>query len=272
METSQRHRDREDGPLRSTLVAVGLTILGLLAAEFTTLPALLLDPTLLESPGSASIASRTVMLTLNFVGMALAGAVYLVVTGRGWSYVDLRAPSKRGWIYVVAGIVGILAFYFVVSIVVSVLSLPSSENQVMSFIEDDPTMVLVMIGIVFFFNAPAEEFLFRNVVQKRLYAAFSRPQAVVVASVIFALVHLPAYALFSESLLATTVPIATVFGGALIFGYLYAETDNLLVPIASHAAFNAFQFGLYYIALRYDLEEAEPTTEIVVDLLAAVPL
>jgi len=32
METSQRHRERTDGPLRSTLVAIGLTIFGVLVA------------------------------------------------------------------------------------------------------------------------------------------------------------------------------------------------------------------------------------------------
>lgn len=271
METSQRRR--EDGPLRSVLVAAGLTILGLLVANFTTLPAILLDPALIESPAEASRAARSVLLILNFVGFALAGAIYLAATDHGWAYVDLRMPSKRGWKYVGIGIVAILAFYFLVSIVVSTLSLPSSENQVMSYIDDDPTMVLIMIAIVFFFNAPAEEFLFRNIVQKRLYAAFSRLQAVVIASVIFGLVHFPSYALLSDSMLATAVPLATVTGGALVFGYLYAKTDNLLVPIASHAAFNAFQFGLLYLALEYDLfEEAQPTADAVVDALAAVPL
>jgi len=80
-------------------------------------------------------------------------------------YVDLRMPTKQGWIYAIAGVVGILVFYVLVAVAVSMLSLPSSENNVMTYIGDDPTMVLIMIGVVFFFNAPAEEFLFRNVVQ-----------------------------------------------------------------------------------------------------------
>ncbi|WP_121744016.1 CPBP family intramembrane glutamic endopeptidase [Natronorubrum halophilum] len=273
METPTRQRERESGPLRSALVAIGLTIFGVLVApNFTTLPAFLLDPALITSPADASITARTALLTLNFVGIALAGAIYLAVTDRGWSYVDLRIPSKRGWMYVIAGIVGILAFYVLVSIAVSLLSLPSAENDVMTYINDDPTMVLVMIGIVFFFNAPAEEFLFRNIVQKRLYEAFSRSQAIVIASAIFALVHFLSYAVLSDSLLATAVPIVVVFGGSLIFGYLYAKSDNLLVPIASHATFNAFQFGLLYIALEYDLEGTEPTTSLLVDLVASVPL
>ncbi|OAQ52983.1 hypothetical protein HTG_09135 [Natrinema mahii] len=271
MATSSRRRT--DGPLRSTLVAIGLTIFGVVVApNVTTLPAFFLDPALLDPSAEPSIAGRTALLSLNFVGMALAGVLYLVVTDRGWSYVDLRPPSKRGWAYVGAGIVGMIGFYLLVNIVVTALSLPSAENEVMQYIENDQTMVLIMIGIVFFFNAPAEEFLFRNIVQKRLYDGFSRPQAIVIASAIFALIHFVSYAVSSPSLLATAVPIVTVFGGALIFGTLYAKSENLLVPIAAHATFNGIQFGLLYLALEYDLEEAAPAGEAILAVVTSIPL
>ncbi|MDF9747258.1 CPBP family intramembrane glutamic endopeptidase [Natrinema salsiterrestre] len=261
-----------DGPLWSTLIAAGLAISGLFAAQFTTLPALLLDPALFTAPTETSIASRAILLILNFVGFALAGAVYLAVTGRGWAYVDLRMPTRREWGYVLAGVLGGIAFYVLVSVTVQLLSLPAAENQVSTYIGGDQTMVLVMIVIVFLFNAPAEEFLYRNIVQKRLYDAFSRLQAVAIASVIFGLIHFPVYAALSESLLATAVPVTVVVGGAAIFGYLYAKTDNLLVPIAAHAVFNGFQFGLLYLALEYDLETADPTSSLLVDVATAVAL
>ena len=269
METPSRYRD---GPVRTTLVAIGLAAFGILASQFTTLPAIALEPALATSPTDASLVSRTALLILNFLGFVLAGALYLAATGRGWSYVDLRWPTKRGWLYVLAGVLGSFVFYILVSLVVQVLSLPSADNQVATYIGNDQTMVLIMIGIVFFFNAPAEEFLFRNIVQKRLYAAFGRLTAVVVASAIFALIHIMSYAVLSDSLLATLVPVVVVFGGSIIFGLLYAKTDNLVVPIGAHAAFNAIQFGLLYLALEYDLETADPSTSLLVDLAATVPL
>ncbi|MBZ6495322.1 CPBP family intramembrane glutamic endopeptidase [Natrinema longum] len=265
-------RRRTDGPLRSTLVAAGLAIFGLIATQFTTLPALLLDPKLLTAPTEASITSRTVFFVLNFLAFVLVGAIYIAVTDRGWSYVDVRFPTRQGWAYVLVGIVASIAFYVLISVAIQLLSLPAAENQVASYIGSDQTMILVMIGIVFFFNAPAEEFLYRNVVQKRLYDAFSRLQAVGIASLIFGLIHWPVYALLSESLLATAVPVAVVVGGAVIFGFLYAKTDNLFVPIIAHAVFNGVQFGLLYLALEYEIETAEPTTSLLVDLVAAVPL
>ncbi|MEY7849327.1 lysostaphin resistance A-like protein [Natrarchaeobius sp. A-rgal3] len=273
MDTSSRVRD--GSPIVATAVAIGLAIFGIAATQLTTLPAFLLDPALITSPGDASITARTALMVLNFLGFALAGGIYLAATDRGWSYVDWRMPTGRGWIYVLVGIVGSIAFYFLVSILVQLLSLPTTDNQVMEYVAGDQTMILVMILIVFFFNAPAEEFLFRNVIQKRLYDAFTRMQAVVVASLIFALVHIPAYLAASgdllsigpDALFATTVSLAVVFGGSLIFGYLYAKTDNLVVPTAAHAAFNAFQFGLLYLALEFGLEVEDPAQSVVADLV-----
>ncbi|WP_408956730.1 lysostaphin resistance A-like protein [Natrinema sp. 74] len=264
------HR-RTDGPISSTVIAAVLALFGLGVQQVTTLPAFLLDPELLTAPTDASIASRAGMLILGFLGFVVAGGIYLAVTDRGWSYVDLRWPTRRGWGYVLAGVVGGIAFYVLISIAVQLLSLPTAENQVSTYIGNDQTMLLVMIAIVFLFNAPAEEFLYRNIVQKRLYDAFSRRRAVAIASVIFGLIHFPVYAALSESLLATAVPVAVVMGGAAIFGFLYAETDNLLVPIAAHAVFNGVQFGLQYLVLEYNLETAE-SMSVAVDLAAAVPL
>ncbi|ELY88383.1 CPBP family intramembrane glutamic endopeptidase [Natrialba taiwanensis] len=276
METSTRQRT--DGPVRSTLVGIGLAVLGLVASQFTSLPAALLDSTLLTDPGGASNLATFVFLTLNFAGFVLVGGAYLWWTDRGWGWLDLEVPTRRGWGYIGLGIVASIAFVMVVNAVATVLELPSSENQVITLVGDDPTMVLLMIVIVFLFNAPAEEFLFRNVIQKRLYAAFSRMGAVVATSLIFAVLHIPSYAIAMDDGTfappgAIAVSLAVVFGGALIFGTLYAKTDNLFVPIAAHAAFNAIQFGILYLVLRYAPDELETATAVSLESgLAILPL
>ncbi|AXR79725.1 CPBP family intramembrane glutamic endopeptidase [Natrarchaeobaculum sulfurireducens] len=259
----------EDGPLRAMLVAFGLAVFGIAATQVTTYPVLVLEPAIAGAPAETPIATRTAFFVLNFLGFALAGAIYLQTTGRGWSFVDLRWPTERDWLYLAGGSLVAILFFVVVSVLIQLLQLPAAESQVLEFVGDDQTMILVMIAIVFLFNAPAEEFLFRNVIQKRLYAAFSRIQAVVAASVIFAAVHLPVYVIYAESALATAVSLSVIFGGSVIFGYLYAKTDNLLVPTAAHAVFNAVQFGLLYVALEFDLEGAE-TPSILFDALAVV--
>ncbi|MDQ2051825.1 CPBP family intramembrane glutamic endopeptidase [Natronolimnohabitans sp. A-GB9] len=280
METPPRSTDadvdRDGAPLRSTLVAIGLTVFGLIAAEIATLPAFLVDPVLLEATmdgqlGEASIEGRTLLLILNFVGMALAGVIYLLVTDRGLSWVDLYVPTKADWKYLIAGSIGSIVFLYLVSILFTLLDVPAAESQVIDIVGQDQTMILIMIGIVFFFNAPAEEFLFRNVIQKRLYEAFTRMQAILVTSVIFALVHLPMY-LVAETFVATLASLSIMFGGSVIFGYVYAKTDNLLVPTVAHAVLNAFQFALLYIAIEFGIDEAQPAPSAVVDVLTALAL
>lgn len=271
-------QQRTDGPVRSTIVGFCLALLGLFASQVVTLPAFAIDPTLLESPGDASTVAIVALLALNFVGFFLVGGVYLRWTDRSWDWLDLEKPSRQGWLHIGIGIVVSIAFVLIVGGIAMLLDLPSSENQVMTLIGDDPNMVLIMIVIVFLLNAPAEEFLFRNVIQKRLYAAFDRTQAVIVASVIFAVVHIPSYGLATDGSIAPLgaigVSLAVVFGGSIIFGYLYARTDNLMVPIAAHAGFNAIQFGLLYLELRFAPEELGVGTGMAISegFVTALPL
>lgn len=266
---------QRDAYTRSLLVALLLAAGGIVAAQFTVLPALFLDPTLADSPSEAAQEAILAMMALNFVGMVLVGAAYLWWRGHGRSYLDLRLPTLRDWAYVVAGTGAAIVAMMIVNATSVALDLPQAENQVMEFIGADPTMVLLMLVVVFLFNAPAEEFLFRNVIQKRLYAAFSPIGAVVVTSLVFAAVHIPTYGLAIDGTAAEPVALVpimiTLFIGSIIFGYLYVETENLVVPIAAHAFYNAFQFMILYLVLQFAPEELE-NAMVVGDLATLLPL
>ena len=252
-----------DSRLRAVLVAFGLTLFGILVAEVTTLPAIALEPALLEEPAETAIEFRTIFFVLNFVGMAAAGAIYLSYTDRGWAYVDLRWPTRRDWLFAGIGIAASIVFYFLVVAAITVLEVPAADSGVVRFVGDDVLMIPILIAIAFLFNAPAEEFLFRNVIQKRLYDAFDRTTAVVVASAVFALIHAPVFAVMAESMVAVAVPVGVVFGGGLIFGYVYAETENLVVPTLAHAVYNSFIWILLYLSMVYDLDEIETPVDVI---------
>lgn len=72
-----------------------------------------------------------------------------------------------------------------------------------------------------------EEALFRGVIQGGLVAYIGEPMAIVVASILFGMVHCisKTYVFFAMTL------------GAL-FGLLYAWTDNIAVPMIAHAAYD----------------------------------
>lgn len=89
----------------------------------------------------------------------------------------------------------------------------------------------------------------RNVVQKRLYGTFSRRGAVVAASVVFTLTHLPAYATPGASALALGVTLARLCCVALVLGAVYERTDSVVASALVHGCFDAVQFGLLFYAL-----------------------
>lgn len=59
---------------------------------------------------------------------------------------------------------------------------------------------------------------------------------------IFAVVHVPAYYHPDPAVVASSIGV--IFGGSLVFGWVYARTDNLVVPALVHGAFNAIQILL----------------------------
>lgn len=185
--------------------------------------------------------------------MVLAVWGYLRLSGRGWSYLDLRRPGVRDLKYVVLGTAGGFAVVTALGALVQALGLPTTPNTILEpALAGDTTFLLVLVPLVLLVNAPVEELVFRNVVQKRLYGAFGKAWAVVVASLVFAVVDLPVY--YNPDLLASAVSVAIVFAGSLVFGWVYARTDNLLVPAIVHGLFNAANILLLYVYLT-----TEPT-------------
>lgn len=244
-------------PLRTALVGFGLAILGILVAEIMIAPAAVVDPSLADGIGEATMTGQSLALILNFVGMALAGIAYLIFTDRGLSWIDLRQPTRSDWRYVVLGSLASLGLLVLFQVIVW-LGVPAADSQVIDIVGDSQTMILIMIVIVFLFNAPAEEFLFRNVIQKRLYEGFSRRDAILVTSAIFAIIHIPMYVMYADTVLATMTSIILMFAGSVIFGYVYAQTENLFVPTLAHAVYNAVQFALLYLAIELGIEEVQP--------------
>ncbi|MEM9014813.1 MAG: CPBP family intramembrane glutamic endopeptidase [Pseudomonadota bacterium] len=76
-----------------------------------------------------------------------------------------------------------------------------------------------------------EELLFRGVVQGGLTSVATLPLAIILASLLFGLLH------FSSLLFAV---IATAIG--IYLGVLYAITDNLITPMITHGLYDALAF------------------------------
>lgn len=196
------------------------------------------------------------LATVGFgIGLVVVGALYLGGRGLDASYIDIRTPSLSDIGVAVGGLVGL----FVVSFTIGIISQQIGVQGASSSIErsarqlGQPEIILVFVPLSWLVIGPAEELFYRNIVQKSLYDSFTRRNAVIVATVIFALVHIPQYFINPTSIGSTAVSIISVFVLALILGFVYERTRNLLVPIFIHGTWNAFSFTVMYVRVSSDL-------------------
>lgn len=223
--------------------AVGLTgFLSLAAWQ------ILLGSVALSVTGSLSAVEETLLGTLALgLGTGSTALLYLRVTDREWSFVDLDRPTRWDLAYALGGVVALFATTFVLESLFAAAGVGTAQHGITETAAGAPEMLLLLIPASWLLVGPGEELLFRNVVQKSLYRDFSRPAAVLVASVVFAAVHLPAYS--TGTLGQAVASLAVVFTLSLILGALYVRTDNVAVPAFVHGTYNAVQFAALYVTL-----------------------
>lgn len=201
----------------------------------------MIDATITQFLGPGTPAGTLLPVAASFVGMALVGLGYLLLTGRGTAYVRLSRPSRLVVLAVLMGVVAWGILYLVLDHVV-VAEVEMAESWVGLVIGEDVHVAVGFLLVVFVFNAPAEEFVFRGLIQRRLREAFGVEAAVALASLLFAVLHVPRYLVMGSFGQAAVLLIAA-FGSGFLFGVTYVYSKNLIVPILVHACYNAVQIS-----------------------------
>ncbi len=204
---------------------------------------------LVGTPLSISVEapSGQLLFTLGtYVGLAAIGALYLHRHGIPFSYVRARRPTLLDAAVTAATIVALVALAVALPALIAWFGLPLTDHSVADSIEANPTIALVFLPLSVLVVGPAEEFLYRGIIQTRLTEVFDTASAVAVASVIFAVVHIFAY-LDPANVAGTLVTVFLLLLplGALL-GAVYEYTDNLVVPALAHGLYNAITFGFTY--------------------------
>ncbi|MFB6128938.1 MAG: lysostaphin resistance A-like protein [Halorhabdus sp.] len=246
---STRGTDRER--LLAVILAATWSLIGLFGSQLLALP-LLWAVLSVAKPVSVTVQYSLTMIASGAGMVALAG-VYLWLHDLGPAYLDVKLPSLRDIGYSVLGFVFLFGALIVVSLLTQALGVQTAQHSVSQTVEETGSVeiYLALAPLSFLVIAPAEELFYRNIVQKSLYDWFSRRRAVLIASALFALIHIPAYYTRGVIPLLTTLPILFVL--ALVLGESYRRTRNLIVPILIHAVFNAIQFLLQYYVAANDL-------------------
>ncbi|WP_276259962.1 CPBP family intramembrane glutamic endopeptidase [Haloglomus litoreum] len=216
-------------PLRAVAASVALTVAGLVASLV----------------GGVALVVPVLVLGLEvqslpvFLGLAVVGQLGFLVVGYGYArYAGVRVrvavPSASEAGYALGGTLLSLLLVSVLAAVVSVLGL-LPDSVIGGVAETDPTLLLWLALLSVVLVAPAEEFLFRGVIQTRLRRAFGPVAAIVGASILFGSLHLGNYVGTLGPVVAGVLLVSVV--GA-VMGGLYERTGNLTVPVVAHATYN----------------------------------
>ncbi|WP_227355950.1 CPBP family intramembrane glutamic endopeptidase [Haladaptatus salinisoli] len=177
---------------------------------------------------------------VTFGGVALA---YLSYKDLGLQFIRARIPSLRDIGLTIGGFGALLGALWSLSMVISALGLQSAQNAIVDVASRNPVVFLLLIPLSFLLIGPGEELLYRGLIQGILREAFNPARAIVLASALFAVVHV-----FSLQGQGKLVYLGVVFVLALILGGLYEYTDNLVVPALVHGGYNATLFAIQYLA------------------------
>lgn len=230
------------GPsVRAILVATGLVVIAVLLSLVVGIAVVL--PLIFSGFEATSGVVLVASLFATQLTFLVVGALYL--WRREWS-VSYSAPTRRDLTWVVAGVVVTVVAALGLLGVSELLGIEPVESVIEAPVLADPTLLLVLAGLSIVLVAPAEEFLFRGVVQGRLRQTFGAPVAVGIASLLFASIHLLNLVTVG---VGAVVMVAVIFVVGTVLGVAYERTDNLLVPVLIHGAYNTTLFVVSYVSL-----------------------
>jgi membrane protease YdiL (CAAX protease family) len=228
---------------RSVVTAIGLTyapnIVGsiIVAIAVTFLAVFGID---VQARPSVRLVLSTVLLQgVTFGGLAV---LYIRYRNLGSDFLSVTIPDRRDVAVTLVGIVSLLALLVIASNIISSLGLESAQNQIVTIGQQNPVVFLLLVPLSFLVVGPGEELLYRGLVQGTLRDTLHPARAIVLASALFASIHL--FSLTGEGKL---VYVGIAFVLALVLGATYEYTDNLVVPAVVHGAYNAVQFGSAYL-------------------------
>lgn len=233
--------------LRAISVTIGILILAILYSGLIGL-----GTTSIENNYTGLLAFF-LQNSLPFIGFVLAGLTYLYISNHSLTFIDVSTSVTREMLIkgVLTGIICSLTF-ILISVISEFLNIPSISVGAELGVENNFNRVLVFMIIVLLFNAPAEEFLYRNIIQKRLLKSFTPTASVFFSSLIFMSVHIPTYIVALQSSTTGSIgmvtPLITIFILGGVLGASYQITKTLWVPIIAHALYNILQLLLFSVS------------------------
>lgn len=179
------------------------------------------------------------------LGFALVALGFAMGSGRGVGWIDVSKPTRVAIGWMIGGAVVLVGLSMLGALVAAAFGLPDPEHAVQHRARELGTGVVVIGMVLTIVTVVGEELLFRNGIQKYLTEAVSPSIAIGGTSVLFAVGHLPA--LGTNATGTALVGVGFVFVLSLVIGVAYHRTQQLLVPVVIHWAYNLVVYLSIYL-------------------------
>ncbi len=225
--------------------ALFVILLALVVASAVTQPVstLALRVGLVAEGGNGWQLLRTV---LQFGGFLLAVLAYLVITEE-WDLLRIDGLTRRDAGLVVGVGIVLLVLQYAALFGLQAVGLGTARNQATLPGGDPVSYYFTMIVVSLLVVGPVEELLFRGVVQGGIRRAFDALPAILIASLLFGLIHLPG---IDGTPAEQWAYVGVVVALGCVLGALYEYTDNVLIPGLAHGLYNA---AIYVVLLLNSL-------------------
>jgi membrane protease YdiL (CAAX protease family) len=224
--------------VHSVLLVAGAFLVGLLFASAIVSLSLSLG----FARGSDTVSLLVVSSIGQFVGFYVAVWWYMTRVGGVADLVSARLPSLRDVGWAIAALVALFVTNVVLGELLVQFGLEAAQNAVIERGRRTPELFVYLIPVTILFVAPAEELLFRGVVQGLLRRAAGVGPAILGSSLLFGFAHY--LALGGSGSRVATIAVIVILG--LLLGLVYELSENLAVPIAVHAGWNVVVFAWEY--------------------------
>ncbi|WP_430503589.1 CPBP family intramembrane glutamic endopeptidase [Haloparvum sp. PAK95] len=184
-----------------------------------------------------------VSTVVQFLGFGLAIAVFLAITN-DWDLIAVDRLDRWDVATVVGATIALLALQVAITELLAQFGVSAGENAALLPGRDNPTYFLQMAVVSVLVVGPAEELLFRGVVQGLLRRAMTAWPAIALTSVVFGIVHVAAVVGTTEQAFVYAT-IAAVLG--VVLGYAYERTGNVVVPALTHGLYNGTLFTVQFL-------------------------
>lgn len=228
-------------PSVSPRVRAGAAALGIAVVAFVTgVVGIAIAGAVLRAGGILTVPAVSVLRLRSIqVGFAVFAVAFLVWRGDFARYCKLRIPTIEGAAWIVAIPLVFAVQGIVLSPVLVALGLPHPNPAAAAGhinLATKPLLWPVAFVGMFIFAAPAEELVYRGIVQGTLRQSFNLAGVVVAGGLLFGLMHVLVGLVTPGvgSLGALRWGITTALPG-MVWGYAYERTENLAVTAITHA-------------------------------------